>query len=599
MSQQKAFTLIETIVTVFIVAILASFVFVQINDSINSGKDAKRKADIALLANAVVSYSADHYSSKPIDEDGCDIEGTCSSDIENSLKLYLSTFPKDPNPAAHYKYRSDGTNCFVSTVLSNGKTFEYECDIDAVASGLPVPGACGVAANTPSNGYASSIINWPTNNFCATGTVNPVSPVFPNQGTSTAWTCIGDFLGPTITCTAYRAQDAICGTRERRFADADTSYGSYTTCSIGTASPASPAFPAKGASTTWSCLGINNGTTDTCIAEHTGNAVCGTANRTTATAYADAATSYGTDTFCALGTTTTPAFPIKGASTSWTCAGLLGGTSASCVTYHSANAVCGTAQRTFADAATSYGSYTFCSTGTTTTPAFPAKGASTSWTCGGVYTGTSATCTAQHSLNGVCGSSNGGSFVSAPTANLCSTGTASAVAGSGPWTWTCIGLLEGTTASCSANKIDMCNGAHTSQQCWNAGGTVVSTGSCNICKFATTCYGSGISSGGSAGACCPGGWTRYQLYTQTRAVKCQYVGCGSNDPATGCTEGRNDPYGCGHPCISSGTGWGFSGSHGETDGCTSDTEYSWTASVNSCVSCSVLCCPIVDYVGCY
>ena len=52
-------------------------------------------------------------------------------------------------------------------------------------------------------------------------------------------------------------------------------------------------------------------------------------------------------------------------------------------------------------------------------------------------------------VNGACGSSNGATLASAPTTNLCSAGTASAVTGTGPWNWTCAGS-GGTTASCSA-----------------------------------------------------------------------------------------------------------------------------------------------------
>ncbi|MEI6208009.1 MAG: FG-GAP-like repeat-containing protein [Desulfuromonadales bacterium] len=56
-------------------------------------------------------------------------------------------------------------------------------------------------------------------------------------------------------------------------------------------------------------------------------------------------------------------------------------------------------------------------------------------------------------INGVCGSSNGQPFTIAPTLNLCSTGTASALTGSGPWSWSCSGNYGGTAASCSANKL--------------------------------------------------------------------------------------------------------------------------------------------------
>lgn len=55
-------------------------------------------------------------------------------------------------------------------------------------------------------------------------------------------------------------------------------------------------------------------------------------------------------------------------------------------------------------------------------------------------------------INGVCGSANNIITSSIPTMNLCSAGTASAVAGSGPWTWTCAGSAGGTTANCSAQK---------------------------------------------------------------------------------------------------------------------------------------------------
>jgi hypothetical protein len=53
-------------------------------------------------------------------------------------------------------------------------------------------------------------------------------------------------------------------------------------------------------------------------------------------------------------------------------------------------------------------------------------------------------------VNGTCGSSNGGIFTVVPTANLCSTGIASAVTGTGPFSWTCTGSNSGSTASCTA-----------------------------------------------------------------------------------------------------------------------------------------------------
>ena len=55
------------------------------------------------------------------------------------------------------------------------------------------------------------------------------------------------------------------------------------------------------------------------------------------------------------------------------------------------------------------------------------------------------------SVNGACGSANGGTFSVAPNTNLCSIGTPSSVTGTGPWSWSCAGSGGGSTASCSAN----------------------------------------------------------------------------------------------------------------------------------------------------
>lgn len=52
--------------------------------------------------------------------------------------------------------------------------------------------------------------------------------------------------------------------------------------------------------------------------------------------------------------------------------------------------------------------------------------------------------------NGACGTSQGGSFISIPTTNLCSAGAASSVTGTTIWQWSCQGTGGGTNASCSA-----------------------------------------------------------------------------------------------------------------------------------------------------
>ncbi|MFZ4856659.1 MAG: MBG domain-containing protein [Desulfuromonadaceae bacterium] len=74
-----------------------------------------------------------------------------------------------------------------------------------------------------------------------------------------------------------------------------------------------------------------------------------------------------------------------------------------------------------------------------------------SWSCNGSNGGISANCSALLSsvVNGSCGSASGQVATSAPTTNLCSSGTSTAVTGSGPWTWQCASSTGGSSANCS------------------------------------------------------------------------------------------------------------------------------------------------------
>ncbi|MFA5777323.1 MAG: hypothetical protein WC906_02715 [Parcubacteria group bacterium] len=66
------------------------------------------------------------------------------------------------------------------------------------------------------------------------------------------------------------------------------------------------------------------------------------------------------------------------------------------------------------------------------------------WYCIGLSGGRTDYCSANLSA-GNCGTSNGQYFLTAPTSDLCLSGTASAFSGTGPWNWTCNGT------ACSAN----------------------------------------------------------------------------------------------------------------------------------------------------
>lgn len=188
------------------------------------------------------------------------------------------------------------------------------------------------------------------------------------------------------------------------------------------------------------------------------NGTCGSANRT----FTATENTWGPYSFCSQGTASpaSPVFPAAGSSVSWSCNGSGGGANAFCSASKASpviNGICGSANRTFATTENTWGAYSFCSQGTASpaNPTFPVAGSSVSWSCNGSGGGLSSLCSASKTIptiSGSCGSSNGGTFSTSPTTNLCLSGAASAVAGSGPWSWTCNGSGGGTTASCSANK---------------------------------------------------------------------------------------------------------------------------------------------------
>ncbi len=165
------------------------------------------------------------------------------------------------------------------------------------------------------------------------------------------------------------------------------------------------------------------------------------------------------------------------------------------------------------------------------------------WSCAGTGSGTIADCTKSYSIpviNGVCGTSNGTAVASAPTTNLCSSGTASTVTGAGPWSWSCEGSGGGGDAGCSASVGAMVNGV-----CGTANGTTVASApTTNLCSSGTAsavagsgpwtwnCLGSGGGSNSFCSANATGGFWRFN---------------GMEDSSNGC-RGASDPSILNTPC---------------------------------------------------
>ncbi|MFA5080213.1 MAG: hypothetical protein WC472_01140 [Candidatus Paceibacterota bacterium] len=131
---------------------------------------------------------------------------------------------------------------------------------------------------------------------------------------------------------------------------------------------------------------------------------------------------------------------------SWTCSGSDGGVTASCGANKIIDGVCSSANgQAFYNLPSN-----LCSAGSTSSIA--TGDTSWSWTCNGINGGTTASCGANKIIDGVCGLSNGLSFIIKPIMYLCSAGITGKVIDYGPWNWMCGGINGGTTAYCNADK---------------------------------------------------------------------------------------------------------------------------------------------------
>ena len=138
----------------------------------------------------------------------------------------------------------------------------------------------------------------------------------------------------------------------------------------------------------------------------------------------------------------------------WTCAGTNSGSNDSCSANKIVNGSCGTANKTYLYTDTTYGSDTFCATGTVnpTAPTFPTLGSSTTWSCDGLNTGTNQSCTASRGgtpVAGSCGTKNGKYASTTPEGTAaCATGTLSNMTGT--YSWTCDGSNGGASSGTCA-----------------------------------------------------------------------------------------------------------------------------------------------------
>ncbi len=352
-----------------------------------------------------------------------------------------------------------GTDIYytVPVIFSNAAVHRYTAtgNNNSESAGTPVIIAIAPPALNISASVGGMVVSTPSGiNACRNGSGTCLATYLPGATVSLAATADsgfvfsgwgGDCSGTaicTVGMTSVRTVAATfgpvpapgaCGTANG-IASATTP---TALCTTGTPSSVSNA----GNTWNWTCAGPSGGSSASCSAPQIVAGACGSASGSTpltTTPAGTAACSAGTVVSIVTGTTTF----------TWGCSGINGGASTSCSAPIAAtNGACGTANGT--NVASAPTGAAACRAGVSTTPTNPSN--TFSWTCNGLAGGSSQACTANQVVNGACGASSGGSFSSAPTSNLCSAGTASAVTGQGPFNWSCTGVNTGATASCTAS----------------------------------------------------------------------------------------------------------------------------------------------------
>jgi hypothetical protein len=363
------------------------------------------------------------------------------------------------------------------------------------SANLEINGTCGSANGT-------DLTSAPTTNLCNAGTQSSVTGSGPWD-----WTCAGSNGGSTASCSANLEINGACGSSN----GTDLTIAPTTNlCSAGTQSSVTGTGPWD-----WTCAGSNGGTTASCSAplettstitigdtnvESTGDSGNGNLLIAQEATLSEPATIESLSFYVTKASgnlilglydatgpnggpgalkATTSGFAAK---TGWNTASVttpvLMQPGTYWIAYLPSSSSLDFVNNGGASGSFCYYSYTYGSLPS----AF-----STAPSCGTVNWSFYATLAPSTSpISGVCSSANGVAAATAPAADLCSAGTASAVGETGnSWTWSCAGFNGGSTASCAAPVA--ING-----QCGSASGEITNvTPTSNLCNVGTASAVSG------------------------------------------------------------------------------------------------------------
>jgi prepilin-type N-terminal cleavage/methylation domain-containing protein len=147
--KKKAFSLIELLVVVSIIAVLMAVGSVGYQSIIKSGRNARRQADVQQIRTALESYKSDTgaYPANPV---GSCATTTCCQ-LSGLVPSYLAAYPSDPSiPSSNYCYIGAGSTYSICYRLENGLTASANSACNTLHSNNRCGGgACNTYASNP------------------------------------------------------------------------------------------------------------------------------------------------------------------------------------------------------------------------------------------------------------------------------------------------------------------------------------------------------------------------------------------------------------------------------------------------------------------
>jgi prepilin-type N-terminal cleavage/methylation domain-containing protein len=200
MNKEQSFTLIELLVVIAIIGILAGILIVSMTGATNNANDARRKADINQLVQAIL-IAKTQDGTLPADSANCSLGSTCTGIQASLASKGITTFPKDPTTGNYYVYNRVSADDFTLTgIMSDSSSYTYDSSTSKYSSSSLTNGACGTA----NKDYTYDVSSYNSDSFCSAGTANPATSSFPTSGNSVSWACNGLNSGSTASCSASR-----------------------------------------------------------------------------------------------------------------------------------------------------------------------------------------------------------------------------------------------------------------------------------------------------------------------------------------------------------------------------------------------------------